>query len=88
MDWGPVQVTVILKGKTITDIQATAPTERPRSAFINNQALPMLRQEVLQAQVANIKNIYGISGATLTSEAYYQSLMAALQQAHLVASGS
>ena len=43
----------------------------------------MLRQEVLQAQVAGLKNIYGISGATLTSETYYTSLMAALQQAGL-----
>ena len=83
MQWGPVQVTVTVQGKRITDVQATYPTERQRSAFINQQAVPMLRQEVLQAQVAGIQNIYGISGATLTSEAYYQSLMAALQQAGL-----
>jgi uncharacterized protein with FMN-binding domain len=44
----------------------------------------MLRQEVLQARTAaNIKNIYGISGATMTSEAFYQSLLAALATAHL-----
>lgn len=85
MDWGPVQVTIVVKGKLVTDLSATAPTERPRSAFINNQAVPMLRQEVLQAKtVANIKNIYGISGATLTSEAFYQSLLAALTSAHLM----
>jgi uncharacterized protein with FMN-binding domain len=84
MQWGPVQVTIVVKGKTITDLSATAPTERPRSAFINDQAIPMLRQEVLQAKtVANIKNIYGISGATMTSEAFYQSLLGALSAAHL-----
>jgi FMN-binding domain len=85
MQWGPVQVTITVKGTTVSDLTATAPSERPRSAFINQQAIPMLRQEVLQAKsVANIKNIYGISGATLTSEAFYQSLLAALQMAHLM----
>ncbi|HVA93087.1 MAG TPA: FMN-binding protein [Chloroflexota bacterium] len=84
MQWGPVQVTLIVQGKRITDLQATAPTERSQSAFINGQAIPMLRSEVLQAKtVANIKNIYGISGATLTSEAFYQSLLGAMAQAKL-----
>lgn len=80
MRWGPVQVTLIVQGSRITDVQATAPTERERSAFINNQAVPMLRQETLQAQNANIDLI---SGATMTSEAFAASLQAALQQAHL-----
>jgi uncharacterized protein with FMN-binding domain len=84
MQWGPVQVTIVVKGKVVTGPTATAPTERARSAFINSQAIPMLRQEVLQAKTAaNIKNIYGVSGATMTSEAFYQSLMAALQEAKL-----
>ena len=80
MQWGPVQVTLIVKGKKITDVRATAPTERQRSAFINSQAVPWLRQEVLQAQSANIDLI---SGATMTSEAFVASLQAAMQQAHL-----
>jgi uncharacterized protein with FMN-binding domain len=85
MQWGPVQVTIVVKGSVVTDLSATAPTERPRSAFINQQAVPMLRQEVLQAKTAaNIKNIYAISGATMTSEAFYQSLLAALTAAHLM----
>jgi uncharacterized protein with FMN-binding domain len=84
MRWGPVQVTIVVKGNAVTDLKATAPTERARSSFINNQAIPMLRQEVLQAKTATkIKNIYGISGATMTSEAFYQSLLAALKSAHL-----
>lgn len=80
MQWGPVQVTIVVKGKKITDVQASAPTERARSAFINEQAIPMLKQEVLQAQSANIDLI---SGATMTSEAYDMSLQAALKKAHL-----
>jgi uncharacterized protein with FMN-binding domain len=84
MQWGPVQVTIVVKGNAVTGLSATAPTERPRSAFINSQAIPMLRQEVLQAKTAtNIKKIYGISGATMTSEAFYQSLLAALHEAKL-----
>ena len=77
MQWGPIQVTVEVKGKKILDISATYPTERPRSQFINSQAIPWLRQEVLQAQSANVQLI---GGATMTSEAYAQSLQAALTQ--------
>ncbi len=80
MQWGPVQVTIVVTGKRITDIQASAPTERDRSAFINSQAIPLLRQEVLQAQSATIDTL---SGATMTSEAYIQSLQSALQAARL-----
>ena len=84
MQWGTVQVTIVVTGKLVTDLKATAPTERPRSAYINGIAVPMLRKEVLQAKtVAKIKTIYGISGATMTSEAFYQSLLAALHTAHL-----
>jgi len=79
MEWGPVQVTLVVKNKKVTDIRASAPTERERSAIINQQALPLLRQEVLQAQSAHI---YAISGATMTSDAYYQSLQVALAAAH------
>jgi uncharacterized protein with FMN-binding domain len=79
MQWGPVQVTIIVKGKKVTDVQATAPMERARSNYINSQALPWLRQETLQAQSANIDVI---GGATLTSEAYAGSLQAALAAAH------
>ena len=80
MQWGPIQVTIKVKGKKITSISATYPTERPRSEFINSQAIPWLRQEVLQAQSANIQLI---GGATMTSEAYAQSLQAALTQAKI-----
>jgi len=73
-------VSIVVQGTRITDIEATAPTERQRSAFINQQALPLLRQEVLQAQSAAVDVI---SGATLTSEAYGASLQAALDAAHL-----
>ena len=80
MQWGPVQVTIIVKGKKITNVKASAPTERPRSMIINEQAVPMLRSEVLQAQSADIDEI---SGATMTSDAFIESLQGALKKAHL-----
>lgn len=78
MRWGTVQVTIIVKSKKITDVRTVAPTERSRPAFINEQAVPMLRQEVLQAQNANIDVI---SGASMTSEAFVTSLQAAIKTA-------
>jgi uncharacterized protein with FMN-binding domain len=79
MRWGSVQVAVVLRGTTITDISALElPMERARSAYISQTVAPMLRSEVLQAQSANI-NV--ISGATFTTEAYAQSLQAALDSA-------
>jgi uncharacterized protein with FMN-binding domain len=80
MRWGPVQVTIIVQGKRITDVKVTAPTERTRSAIINNRAIPLLRNEVLRAQSARVQLI---SGATMTSSAFVTSLQAALKQAHL-----
>jgi uncharacterized protein with FMN-binding domain len=46
--------------------------------MINTQVMPWLTQEAIQAQSANI-NI--ISGATLTSEAFANSMQSALNSA-------
>lgn len=78
--FGQVQATITVAGAKITNVSITAPQDNPRSAFINQQAVPMLQQETLQAQSANINLI---SGATVTSEAYLQSLQGALQSAGL-----
>ena len=81
MRWGPVQVAVTLRGTTISDVSALElPTDHPRSAFISQTVAPMLRSEVLQAQSAQI-NV--ISGATYTTDAYAQSLQAALDSARV-----
>ena len=79
MRWGPVQVQLVVRGSTILDIKSSYPIERARSAYINDQAVPMLKSQVLKAQ--GIKGVYAISGATMTSEAYGQSLQAALNTA-------
>lgn len=78
--FGDVQVKVTISGGKITDVQAVQmPFDRPRSYEISQYAGPMLHDEVLQAQTAKIDSI---SGATFTSDAYAQSLQAALDQAH------
>jgi len=48
-----------------------------RSQSIDRQAVPILEQEALQAQSANIQ---GVSGASYTSAGFEQSLQSALTQ--------
>lgn len=80
MRFGDVQVKVVVKGGRIADIQTPQmPFDRPRSAEISQEAAPLLHDEVIQAQSAQIDSL---SGATYTSDAYGQSLQSALDQAH------
>jgi uncharacterized protein with FMN-binding domain len=78
--YGPVQVKVDLSGSTITDVVALQLTNSNRtSERISASAAPLLREEALQAQSAQIDLV---SGATYTSQGYQQSLQAALDAAH------
>jgi uncharacterized protein with FMN-binding domain len=76
--FGGVQATITVAGKKISNVVISTPQDNPRSAGINQQAVPLLQSETLQAQSAQIS---GVSGATLTSSAYAQSLQSALDQA-------
>lgn len=77
--YGLVQVKAIISGGKITDVQFLQyPNDRSTSQEINGQAMPYLTQEAISAQSANVDII---SGATQTSEAFIQSLIAALAQA-------
>lgn len=78
--YGMVQVQVKISGGKIADVTPLSLPQDGHSQRINSFAVPRLRQEVLAAQSANIDTV---SGATLTSEAYAQSLQAALDAAHL-----
>ena len=76
--FGDVQVEVVVASGKVTDIVALElPTGR-RSGQISQYASPILRQEALQAQSAQIDLV---SGATYTSDAYAQSLQSALDKA-------
>ena len=77
--FGDVQVQLVLQGTKIVDVKPLQmPFDRQRSYEISQAAAPILRQEVLQAQSANIDLL---SGATYTSNSYAQSVQAALDQA-------
>jgi uncharacterized protein with FMN-binding domain len=79
--WGPVQVQLTVKGGTITDVSVLKyPNANGRDIQIANYALPILIQDTLDAQSANINMV---SGATFTSYGYLQSLQGALDQAQL-----
>jgi len=93
--WGYIHITLVVKKTTtivgkhkkvtrkITNVGVPVyPNHTDRSVFINEQALPYLTQEVLQAQFN--PNISMISGATATSFAFEQSLQAAILQAEKV----
>jgi uncharacterized protein with FMN-binding domain len=89
--WGSLQVTIVVRKTTtvtgtkkkvtrkITAVSVpTYPNHTDRSVYINQTALPILKAEALRAQSANINLV---SGATDTSDAFAQSLQAAILKA-------
>ena len=81
--WGTVTVNLTMqtgKGpRRFTDLGGSYTYHTSRSQFIMSQSLPILRQEFLKAQSPKIQMV---SGATLTSRAFIQSLQSALLKAH------
>ncbi len=79
--WGPVQVRLTVDGGTITDVTVIDyPSENGRDRSINARAIPVLVSETLDAQSADIDMV---SGATVTSAGYLESLQSALDEAGL-----
>ncbi|MBI5005019.1 MAG: FMN-binding protein [Candidatus Lloydbacteria bacterium] len=77
--YGNVQIAVSVTGGSITDVQfLDYPHDRKNSIRINNYAMPVLKQEAIAAQSAQVD---AVSGATATSEAFIQSFAEALAQA-------
>jgi uncharacterized protein with FMN-binding domain len=77
--WGNVQVAAVYKGGKMVDVQVLQyPDSHDRSVAINQYALPILINDSLGSQSANINNI---SGATYTSQSYAQSLQSAIDAA-------
>ena len=78
--YGVLDVKVTESGTRITDVSVPLlQTAEPTSQQISEQAIAMLRAEVLSAQGGSID---AISGATYTSAAYIQSLQAAIDKLH------
>jgi uncharacterized protein with FMN-binding domain len=89
--WGQLQVSIKLNVTTttvgtkktksfkITDVSYPVyPNHTDRSAYISQQALPLLRQELLQLKGSSIQLV---SGATDTSYAFVDAIRGALSKA-------
>ena len=77
--YGYVQVQAVVQNGRLANVQFMQyPNDRRTSVRINSIAMPYLTTEAIQAQSANVDII---TGATLTSEAFAQSLQAALDAA-------
>ena len=77
--YGLIQIQALIRGGRLIVLKVLRyPSDRRTSIIINRQALPMLRDEAISAQSADVDII---SGATLTSRAFIQSLGGALKKA-------
>ncbi len=77
--YGVVQVKLALSGSKITNVSfAQLSANDDTSQQINSQAAPILLQQTLSAQSAQID---GVSGASYTTQGYDQSLQSALDKA-------
>ena len=77
-NYGVLSVAVTVSGSKMTKVGIASIDDggMQRSQFIDEQAIPILEQEAMQAQSASIQ---GVSGASYTSAGFQQSLQAALQ---------
>ena len=77
--WGDVQVRITVTNGKVTASEAIAyPNGNGHDQQINAYAIPILNQEAVAAQSATISMV---SGATVTSQGYVQSLQSALDKA-------
>lgn len=78
---GPVQVQATFRGEKITAVKFLQQPDHPQT----EAAVPVLIEETLQAQSADIDTV---SGATITSDAYRESLQAVIDENAKSASSS
>jgi uncharacterized protein with FMN-binding domain len=76
-NYGVLSVSVTVSGHKIAKVGIASLDDggNQRSQFIDQQSIPILIQETMQAQSGNIQ---GVSGASYTSAGFQQSLQAAL----------
>jgi uncharacterized protein with FMN-binding domain len=77
--YGVLSVSATVSGTKLTNVAIASINDGGsfRSESIDQQAVPILEQETLQAQSASIQ---GVSGASYTSAGFQQSLQSALSQ--------
>ncbi|HUX51134.1 MAG TPA: FMN-binding protein [Spirochaetia bacterium] len=77
--YGYVRVQAVVQNGQLSNVQVLEhPNDNGTSRYINSIAMPYLVQEAVQAKSTNISLI---SGATLSSQAFLQSLSSALTKA-------
>jgi uncharacterized protein with FMN-binding domain len=79
VNYGNVQVMITVSNGKITDAVAVKAPSGKNDRY-TNMAVPILKQQTLQAQSANIQ---GASGASYTSYGWFKSLQGAMAQAGL-----
>jgi len=75
--YGTLSVTVTATGSKITSVSIASLNDggNSYSAYVDGQSIPLLKQQAIAAQNANIQ---GVSGASYTSSGFQQSLQSAL----------
>ena len=78
-NYGTLSVSVAVRGTKITNVQIASLDDGGnfRSQSIDQQSIPILEQETMSAQSANIQSV---SGASYTSAGFQQSLQSALSR--------
>jgi uncharacterized protein with FMN-binding domain len=78
-DYGVLSVAVTVSGSKITKVSIASLNDGGnfRSQSIDQESIPILEQQAMQAQSANIQ---GVSGASYTSAGFKASLQSALQK--------
>jgi len=77
--YGYVKVVAVVKDGKLSDVKILeSPNHAFRSQYISSLALPWLVQEAVQVQKSAVNLV---SGATMTSQAFRQSLDSALKKA-------
>ncbi|CAN5225982.1 hypothetical protein BH09PAT2_BH09PAT2_01300 [soil metagenome] len=78
--YGNIQVKAVIQNGQLADVVFLQyPNDHHESVEINTRAMPILKEEAIQAQNANVDIV---SRATDSSQAFIKSLSAALQEAH------
>jgi uncharacterized protein with FMN-binding domain len=79
--WGTVQVQVVVQNRRIMQSRGVRyPNLNRHGQAVNGVAVPILNQQAVARQSARLD---AVSGATITSEGYMQSLQSAIDGAHL-----
>jgi uncharacterized protein with FMN-binding domain len=77
--YGPMQVKILVQDGKLSDVEFLQyPNDKPETLKISNDVMPVLKEEAIKAQTAEVDNI---TGATQTVDGFKQSLAAALAQA-------